>query len=272
MDTALLVEQSSPAEWFATWFDSDYYQQLYAHRDEREAANFVDRLVRRLEIGRGASILDLGCGNGRHTIHLAARGFRVTGCDLSAASLALARTRADQSVRWMKQDMRRPFGTGAYDYIFNLFTSFGYFEQPSDHLSVVANMARALRPGGRAVIDFLNVPRTAARLRRHEVVRCDGVVYRITRWSDESAIFKRILVEDRINDRSCSFVERVANLTRRDFEGLFARCGLELEDVYGDYTLAPFDVRASERLILVARKVGAADVRSGPATSLCECG
>src|SRR5262249_15615646 len=115
MQTSVLCEQSeqSASEWFATWFDSAHYQQLYAHRDDREARGFVDRLVGRLGSAAGASILDLGCGNGRHALQLASRGYRVTGLDLSSASLAIAAARADYPVRWSRRDMRRPFGEAA---------------------------------------------------------------------------------------------------------------------------------------------------------------
>src|SRR5262245_44600840 len=222
MKAAVLVEPGGDPEWFVRWFDSEHYQRLYGHRDDREAARFVDRLVERLGAAGGASILDLGCGNGRHAARLASRGFDVTGLDLSAASLALAHARGGLPVRWMRQDMRRPFGEGAYDYVLNLFTSFGYFENPADHRTVVRNIARALRPGGRAVIDFLNVRYAEMHRRPYEIVRRDGVVYRITRWTEAGTLFKRIVVDDRARGASAAFVERVARLTARDFAGLFA--------------------------------------------------
>jgi SAM-dependent methyltransferase len=254
MNAAVLASPAGEPEWFARWFDSEHYQRLYGHRNDREASLFVDRLVQRLGAAANASILDLGCGNGRHAVRLASRGFDVTGIDLSAASLALARARGGSPVRWVRQDMRRPFGDGAYDYVLNLFTSFGYFEDPADHRSVVDNIARALRPGGRAVVDFLNVAHAEAHRRPYEIVRRGEVVYRLTRWSEDGAILKRIVVEDRTRGASTTFVERVARLTRRDFAVLFAGAGLALEATYGDYSLSPFDPSASERLILVARK------------------
>ena len=59
------------AEWFASWFDSPHYHRLYAHRNVAEAAGFIDALVDRLRPRAGARMLDLGCGAGRHAIHLA---------------------------------------------------------------------------------------------------------------------------------------------------------------------------------------------------------
>jgi len=79
------------SEWFASWFDSEHYHEVYAHRDENEAADFITRLITLLQPAGGSSILDLGCGSGSHSRYLAAMGFDVTGLDLSAGSINLAK-------------------------------------------------------------------------------------------------------------------------------------------------------------------------------------
>jgi SAM-dependent methyltransferase len=89
--TAAIGERSSASEWFSTWFDTAHFQQLYAHRGAREAGALLDRLIARLQPPDGAAILDLARATGRHARHLAARGFDVTGLDLSATSIARAR-------------------------------------------------------------------------------------------------------------------------------------------------------------------------------------
>ena len=113
------------AEWFASWFDSPHYHQLYAHRDEAEAARFVDALVARVRRREGARALDLGCGARRHAWRPASKGFMVTGIDLSANSIAEAKKTERPYLRFRRQDMRVPFGNRRFDYVFNLFTSFG---------------------------------------------------------------------------------------------------------------------------------------------------
>jgi SAM-dependent methyltransferase len=247
-------QPGADSEWFAAWFDSVHYHRLYAHRDATEAADLVDALVDRLAPQPHAAILDLGCGSGRHARRLAAHGFEVTGIDLSAASLARARRRRGAPVRFVQQDMRQPFGTRAFDCVVSLFTSFGYFADPADHHAVVGNIARALRPGGRVVLDYLNVARVEARLVREEIAERAGIVYRVSRWSDAAAIHKRIVVDDPAAPAPLSFVERVAKLAPRDFARLFTRAGLVVEALFGDYALGAFDVNVSPRLILVARK------------------
>jgi SAM-dependent methyltransferase len=262
--TAKATPTSAKPEWFASWFDSEHYHRLYANRDEREASPFIDRLIARLKPAAGADVLDLGCGSGRHATRLASHGLRVTGLDLSAESLARARQRAkaraeaeaaaeaapESSLRFVRQDMRQPFGDKAFDHVFSLFTSFGYFADPADHLAVIRNMAASLRAGGALVLDYLNVRHAERYLTRNEIIRRDRITYRLTRWSDTEAIYKRVVIGVA---GAVEHVERVAKLTLEDFRFMFALSGMRVEEIYGDYQLSPFDAETSPRLIMLAR-------------------
>ena len=256
-------------EWFASWFDSAHYHRLYSHRDQAEARAFVDRLIERLEPARGASMLDLGCGSGRHARCLAARGFRVTGLDLSAGSLARARSHRGADVRYLEQDMRQPFGTKAFDLVLSLFTSFGYFEDARDHSRVIGNIAAALTSGGTLVLDYLNARHVEQHLVASEEVSRGEVFYRLTRWSTAQAFFKRIEIHDPTLPAPLEYVERVAKLALEDFQRLFDERGLVIQQVYGDYQLAPFEAIESPRLILVASRPSTRD-RSAPRQVLAD--
>jgi SAM-dependent methyltransferase len=253
MATTLITDRPAP-QWFASWFDSAHYHRLYAHRNETEAAAFIDALIDRLQPGRFASALDLGCGAGRHSKQLASHGLQVTGLDLAASSIQTARRFEQPRLRFREHDMRLPFGTSAYDYVFNLFTSFGYFETASEHEAVIQNISASLKPGGRLVLDYLNVNHAERGLRPEEIKEVDGIIYRVTRWMDPWHFFKRIEIADP-QDALLEFVERVAKFRLSDFERLFVSAGLWIEDLFGDYRLHPYDVVESPRLILVARKM-----------------
>jgi len=240
-------------EWFDAWFNSPYYHTLYARRDEAEAAALIDRLIERLRPIDGSTVLDLGCGTGRHARQLASRRLRVLGLDLSGNSIGQARLNEQSNLRFQQQDMRLPFGVDAFDYIVNLFTSFGYFEDPADHLTVVRNIARALKRGGRVVLDYMNVCHAEQHLVPEEQVERNGVAYRISRSTNADHIVKRIRVEQG-GDARLEYVERVARFRLEDFRLMFALYDIRIEAIFGDYALAPFDVRTSPRLILVARK------------------
>src|SRR4051812_10029628 len=241
------------SDWFASWFDSSHYHKLYAHRDETEAARFLDELIARLRPRHGARVLDLGCGAGRHSTHLASKPLRVTGMDLSAASIREAKKHEQSRLRFLRHDMRVPFGRSAFDYVFNFFTSFGYFETPGEHLAVIRNIATSLRNGGRLVLDYLNVGHAEASFTSEEIKEIDGVIYRLTRWTDADHFFKRIVVDDGAS-KPIEYVERVAKFTLQDFERMFASAGLTLEAAHGDYCLNAYDCSNSPRMILVARK------------------
>ena len=241
-------------EWFASWFDSPHYHRLYAHRGVAEAAGFIDALIERLRPRTESRVLDLGCGTGRHARRLASEGFDVTGIDLSATSIAAAQQVAGPRLRFRRQDMRAPFGRQAFDYVFNFFTSFGYFQASRDHDAVARNIAAALKDGGRLVLDYLNVRHADAHLTPREDLVVDGVEFRITRTVEGGFFVKRIDVDDAASGSPVQYVERVARFTLAELNRLFAAHGLAIEEVYGTYDLGPYDMHASPRLILVARK------------------
>ncbi len=251
--TAADRPSTQQAQWFVSWFDSAHYQKLYEHRDAAEASGFVDALIARLQPGASATMLDLGCGTGRHSRHLASKGFRVTGIDLAASSIAEAAQSERPNLRFFRRDMRAPFGRNKFDYVFSFFTSFGYFDDATEHLAVVRNIARSLKPGGTLVLDYLNSHHAEMRLTREETRVIDGVVYRIARWSTSKHLFKRIVIEDEREGQPLEYCERVAKFTLRDFESMFALHGLGLDAVYGDYHLNRYDAEASPRMILLAR-------------------
>src|SRR5215470_11849160 len=242
------------------WFDSTHYHRLYGHRDQTEAADFIDALLKRLEPLAGARMLDVACGAGRHAKYLASKGYRITGFDLAAESIRMAKQAESPTLRFFRHDMRIPFGRNKFDYVLNFFTSFGYFESPADHSAVIRNMTDSLTPDGSLVLDYLNAYRAEATLVPHETKKIDSFVYHLTRWSDRNYIFKRIALEPASLDQPREYIERVAKFTLRDFEQMFAACGFHVHEVYGDYRLNRFHLGDSPRLILIARRGRTAEI------------
>jgi 2-polyprenyl-3-methyl-5-hydroxy-6-metoxy-1,4-benzoquinol methylase len=116
--------------WFKEWFDTSFYHQLYSNRNETEASAFIDELVAELQPPSDSLILDLGCGAGRHAKQLASQGFQVTGLDLAQSSITAAKKIHTPGAQFYRHDMRLPFGVCRFHYVFNFFTSFGYFSCP----------------------------------------------------------------------------------------------------------------------------------------------
>ena len=132
--------------WFKDWFNSPYYHKLYAHRDEMEAAGFIDKLIAHLQPAKGARMLDVACGKGRHSMQLAANGFDVTGIDLSKESIAYALQNESDHLHFYEHDMRLPFWINYFDVAFNFFTSFGYFNTQREHDNAIRTIATSLSP------------------------------------------------------------------------------------------------------------------------------
>ncbi len=239
-------------EWFESWFDTPFYHMLYSDRNDSEAQRFMDRLANYLEVSDNMSVLDVACGRGRHAIYLNEKGYNVTGIDLSEESISVANKSANERLRFFVRDMRNPLKY-KYDLVLNLFTSFGYFETEEENKLSLLNLANALNPGGRLVIDFLNSKKAANALINQETKTVEGIDFRIHRSFENGFFLKRIEFEHEGEEHAYS--EKVKALTLIDFhEGLEA-AGLKILNTFGDYDLNDFDAQHSERLILIAHKV-----------------
>lgn len=250
----LNLEFKQHPAWFKSWFDSPYYHQLYGYRNEEEAVAFLDILLMRLQPRPDSRMMDLGCGTGRHAKYLAAKGYQVIGADLSSTSIQRAQQFETHRLRFYQHDMRLPFGCNAFDFVFNFFTSFGYFNNEEENNQVIRNIYNSLKPGGIAVIDYLNVGYCTTYHIAEEEREIDFTYYHITRRSDERHFFKDILIKDRKTQGSFRFSEQIEKLYLQDFEHLFSENGLFLQDVYGDYNLGRYRSIVSPRMIMIVRK------------------
>ena len=240
--------QEETNKWYASWFDTPYYHILYKDRDYEEAQLFMDNLTQYLNLPDDAKILDLACGKGRHSVYLNKLGYDVTGADLSENSIAEASESANETLHFEVHDMREPFDK-KFDAIFNLFTSFGYFENEEDNLKTLMAIRDSLTEYGFAVIDFMNVKHVADNLVPDEVKTVEGIDFHIKRYIKDGHIFKEIDFEDK--GEKYHFTEKVRALTLEDFEAMMAEADINLLDIFGDYKLKKFFKNESERLILI---------------------
>ncbi|WP_396190814.1 class I SAM-dependent methyltransferase [Flavobacterium sp.] len=236
------------SNWFASWFDTPYYHILYKDRNYREAQIFMDNLTHYLNLPEKAKVLDLACGKGRHSIYLNQLGFDVLGADLSENSIAEASKNANDTLHFQVHDMREPF-EDKFDAVFNLFTSFGYFENDEDNLKTLVAIKDSLTEYGFAVIDFMNVNQVIANLVPTEVKTVDGIDFHIKRYVADNHIYKEIDFEDQ--GEKFHFTEKVKALTLEDFTQMMETAGIFLLDIFGDYKLKKFHKKDSERLIMI---------------------
>lgn len=236
------------SNWFASWFDTPYYHILYKDRNYREAQIFMDNLTHYLNLPEKAKVLDLACGKGRHSIYLNQLGFDVVGADLSENSIAEANKNANDSLHFLVHDMREPYEE-KFDAIFNLFTSFGYFEKEEDDLKTLIAIKESLSDYGFAVIDFMNSKQVIENLVPDEIKTVDGIHFHIKRFVQDGFIIKEIDFTDQ--GETFQFAEKVRAYTLEDFQRLMDEAGIYLLDVFGDNKLKKFHKNTSERLIMI---------------------
>ena len=256
--------------WWATYFDAGYLREYAPLFDAGEARAQVGRLLELLALPAGARALDLACGQGRHAQLLAEAGLDVVGVDLSRPLLRLARASAEASgvpsrvsrtsggraLRYRHGDMRRlpADWSGRFDAVTNLFTSFGFFDDPADDRRVIAQVARVLRRGGTFVWQGGSRDGVMARfLGADRWSSPDGTDVQQTRSFDpltgfltiESTWTRRSTVERRSHRIRLYTADRLAQL--------FEEAGLTVVQAYDGFSDAPLGRRSTE-MLLVARK------------------
>jgi SAM-dependent methyltransferase len=234
--------------WFSTWFDSPYYHILYKNRNEEEAQVFMDNITNYLNMPENGTILDLACGKGRHSIYLNKLGYQVTGVDLSENSIAIANESSNESLKFKTHDMREPMNE-TYDAVFNLFTSFGYFDTYEDNIKTLKAIKDSINEYGFGVIDFFNADFIIENLVAEETKEIDGITFNIKRFVENKKIIKEIRFEDK--GETYNFTEKVSAFTLVDFEAMMKEAGIYLLEIFGDYKLKKFYKSQSERLIMI---------------------
>jgi len=153
-----LEEHVSP-DWWRSIFNSIYLKtDADVVNDQSITRSEVDLFLKILGISAEDRILDLCCGQGRHSLELARRGFRnVEGLDRSNYLVQKAKTQTKKehlNVRFREGDARKlVYPADAFDVVMLLGNSFGYFETIQDDMRVLKEVFRVLKPQGRLLID-----------------------------------------------------------------------------------------------------------------------
>ncbi len=239
-------------EWFSSWFDTKYYHTLYKHRDYSEASLFIDNIVSFLKLKPKTVCWDLCCGKGRHSVYLNKKGLTVIGTDLSLQSIKAANEEANDTLEFYTHDMRKLFRTNYFDVVFNLFTSFGYFDNQHDDICVFDSVQKSLKANGIFVFDFLNGEYVKQILIENETKTIDGISFHITKKIEDNVVIKAINFTD--NGKEFNFEERVKLFDKAYFEELAKQSHLEIIQTFGNYKLDTFDLHHSPRLILILQK------------------
>jgi 2-polyprenyl-3-methyl-5-hydroxy-6-metoxy-1,4-benzoquinol methylase len=245
-------------DWFEEWFRSDFYLKLYSHRDQQEAEDCIDLILRSIGMtsdqGSPGSALDLAAGPGRHAIELAGRGFNVTAVDLSPTLLSVAErgaTEAGVDIRFIRSDMREIVFEHEFDLVLQLFTSFGYFEDRSDDALVLERVRSAIRNRGYYALDLINEQRLRETLIPESTRTLGGLTVREERRIIDGRVEKTITIPHGGGERR--FVESVRLYSPETIDSMLREAGFEPLGWFGDYSGRLYDREASDRMMVISR-------------------
>lgn len=251
----MLIGVKVSADWWRTWFGPLYLSLYDPVLQERTPAE-VDAIERLLEIRPPLQLLDLACGQGRHSIELARRGYTVTGLDQSRFLLDVAGERAGSAgvtVRWVEGDMREPPRIkGGYDVVLNLFTSFGYFVDDADDVAVLVAVARVLRPGGRLVLEVINGERVLRNFQEREWIPMGEATVMERRRLDRDRRrmdVERTIVRDGREERTLHTLRLYGG---QELARMAGQAGFDRVQLFGGWDGEPLTVD-SLRVVAVAR-------------------
>ena len=250
---------SQGSAWYVDFFRSDYLN-VYGHMFTEERAEKESAFVARtLELKPGASVLDLCCGQGRHSIQLAKRGLHVTALDLNAEYLDLASKAAGAAkvkIETVAGDMREIPFENKFDAIVNMYSSFGYLESEAEDLKVLESAVKALKPGGRLLLDMLNREWAIDNYIQNDWhTGADGTLYVERRDLDlaTSRMHVHFIVVDPKGGRRESIGHIIRLYTLTEMTRLLERVGMRVTAVFGGFEGEDYGI-GTRRMIIVAQK------------------
>ncbi len=243
------------SEWFKDWFNTSEYLNVYKHRNEEDAESHISLILNYVQIKPNASILDMACGAGRHSIILARKNFNVTAVDLSENLLSVGKESAKKenlSINFVHSDIRKFNSNLKYDLVLNLFTSFGYFETDEENFSVLQKAYGFLKEGGFFILDYFNSEYIKKNLVEDSTEKIeDGDVIQ-KRKIENTRVIKKIIITK--NNKLSEYEESVKMYTKNELVLELKKIGFEIHKTFGDFLGNNFDSLKSTRLILICKK------------------
>ena len=255
------MTQGSENPWYVRFFKRDYLR-IYGHTLQQDRTDLETQFaIHALDIQPHHRILDLCCGQGRHSVALANTGLDVTGVDLSGEMLDIARSSADNAcveLELIEADMRNlPHNfEKRFDIVINMFSSFGYLESEDDDQQVLYQIAKSLKPGGKLLLDLLN----------REWVIINNEEFDWHQHEDGRVVLERRQLDLRHSINHLTYTEILPDGTRRVMSDLYMRlyslteltkmldaAGLKFERVYGGFRSEDYGVN-TRRMIVIASK------------------
>ena len=252
-----LVPRRRARPWWEDLFNDDFVRTMPKFTDA-QIADEVDFIEDSLGVAKGGSMLDLGCGTGRHAIDLTRRGYSVVGFDLSLALLARAGEEAQeqsQKINFVQGDMREMTFDEAFDGIYCWGSTFGFFEEEKN-THVLTRVHKALRHGGQFLLDVVSrdfIIKQAPSLAWFEGEGCVCMDEMVVDWITSRMRVKRTMMLDDGRSKEIEYSMRVYSL--HELGKLLHECGFRVAEVSGRIqTPGVFFGPDSPRTLILAEK------------------
>jgi SAM-dependent methyltransferase len=243
------------------WYDDDnfwYHLEpfLFDQKKWDGIREEVDQLCELLQIERQLKILDLCCGPGRHTLEFARRGHQVTGVDRTKRYLKSAKEQAQSeglNIEFIESDMRLFKCENTYNAAIMMFTSFGYFDDPTDDRKVIANVFTSLKPNGSFIIELMGKEVLTRIFAPRDWREAHGTFLLEERKPDatwEHLCNRWIIFRDNSKNE---FEFRLRIYSATELVRLLKECGFQETHVYGDLKGSSYNQEAN-RLVVLAFK------------------
>jgi len=245
--------------WTEKFFGKYYLQTHLPVLTETKTIEETDFIMEALKLDKGAAILDLPCGHGRHAIKLAQRGYNVTGMDIQADFITLAKEEAgeQENLSFLSGDMRKISYDNEFDAVINLFTSFGYFSE-QENFDLLRSMSKSLKKGGKLLIDTVNrewaMNNTGTVNQAWLVYPPDNIAFLA---NNSFNVYTGRMISDQVivdNGERYEQMQDIRLYTYTEIKTLLSFCGMEISASYGNVYQDEYSAASSNMIIIAEKK------------------
>ena len=244
------------------WFENESFWQnfgpvMFDSQRWAEAPGVAESVIKIAGLTKGSSVLDAGCGPGRMSVELAAKGLDVTGVDIIQSELDAAKDSADAEgvkLDLINCDLRSFKSQKKFDCAINLYTSFGYCDTIEEDFQILKNIADSLRDNGFFILECTSRETAILYFTDGEWFERSGLTV-LTQFSVEGAwegLRSKWTIINRDGQRiEHEFVQRLYSAI--ELKRMMIRAGFNSVEIYGNYDFSPYNEHA-KTMVIVAKK------------------
>ena len=244
------------------WFENESFWQnfgpvMFDSQRWAEAPGIAESVIKIAGLTKGSSVLDAGCGPGRISVELAAKGLDVTGVDIIQSELDAAKDSADAEgvkLDLINCDLRSFKSQKKFDCAINLYTSFGYCDTIEEDFQILKNIADSLRDNGFFILECTSRETAILYCTDVEWFERSGLTV-LTQFSVEGAwegLRSKWTIINRDGQRiEHEFVQRLYSAI--ELKRMMIRAGFNSVEIYGNYDFSPYNEHA-KTMVIVAKK------------------